>query len=226
VSKEQFDGHVVVTVFDSAGRQVACDFRSEDLYAAFDLVKGFKKGDVKTPSGACWSCALNQSCETLMAFLEHRAIPKNPDADQTAMAFRLFSERVDIMLRLEFLETRLESIDADLCKLIKDGKLKITQDDELVIPTRTVSSWDFAAVRRSLMSYGLWDDSFGSIRANDLQKALDKFPKEVQAVVLKAKSERTTQPSISEAARHGRFATGPAFLGGVTLQGKSTLGKS
>jgi len=225
VSRQGFSGHVIATAFDAAGRTMSCDFRSEDILAAFEVLHGVRLSNIRVPGAACQGCSQAPTCTNLQMFIDDYGAPAKPNIDSSLRGFRLFNQRAEIMLKLEALERRRDAIDAELGKLVKDGKLRIGPDDELLVPSRTTGVWDFGMVRRVLMAHGLWDDSFGSVRSSDLQKAMIKFPKEVVKELAKARSERVSQPSIAEAARHGRFATGPAFLGGVALQGKGGLGK-
>lgn len=216
---------VVVTAFDAAGRVVSTDMLAEDVYSAMELAVGMAPGAHESAGASCSSCSRAATCRGLEAFLSDYGRPSPPGSRENddVRAQRLLSERSLVSLKLEHLERRKDIVEAELGKLVRDGYISVG-GERLEVPARTTSSWDFAVVHRSLMARGLWDDSFGSVRASALQKAMEKFPEDLVKSLGKARTEKTSQPSIAEAVRHGRFATRAPVLGGVAIQGKGRLG--
>jgi len=225
VMRHNYEGEIIAVAFDASGRQVLCDFKSEDIEAAFELAIAFPVMDYNTAGPACSVCAKAGGCPEFATFLMDHGHTTKPDIDPAIWAFRLFNERVELLMRIEFLEKRKTELDSELGKMVKQGKLHLGDGDDLMVPVRKIVSWDFGEVRRILMGQDLWSDTFGRVRSTELQTAMENFPKPVVDSLLKVKSERLNQPSISEAARHGRFATGPTFIGGIALQGKKGMGQ-
>jgi hypothetical protein len=221
------DKRVVIVAFDASGRTISAEVQAADLYAGMDFAINKKGGVMQTPGASCMTCALAPTCKGLDLFISDLGSTQKPGQtqDEELRGLRLFNERAAVSMKIDHLEGRKDTIDAEISKQVKDGKYKMGPDQILELPARTTAVWDFAMVRRTLMAHGLWDDAFGSIRAAEIQKALDKFPVEVQEALKKARTERTNQPSISEAMRHGRYSTRPATFGGVTLRSKGGLGK-
>ena len=224
--RHDYEGPIIAVAFDASGRQVLCDFKSEDVEAAFELAIAFPSMDYNTAGPACSVCVKAPSCPELANFLLDHGHTTKPDANPAIWAFRLFNERVELLMRIEFLEKRKAELDAELGKMVKQGKLTLGDGDDLIVPVRKTTSWDFGDVKRILMGEDLWNDAFGRIRSTELQTAMENFPKPVVDSLLKVKSERLSQPSISEAARHGRFSTGPTFIGGIALNPKKNMGRS
>jgi hypothetical protein len=211
---------VVLAAFDATNRVVSTTVLAADLYAGMDTAIKMRGGVMQTPGAACATCAKAEICKGLESFISDIGAMSKPGSkpDPELLGLRLFNERAAVSMRIEHLEGRRTTIETEMSKLVKDGKYKMGADELLEIPTRTTTVWDFAKVRQTLMAQGLWDDSFGNIRGTELMKALDKFPPAVQAELAKAKTEKTNQPSISEAVRHGRFSTRPSIFGAVTLR--------
>jgi hypothetical protein len=217
-----------IMAFDASGRTVGANIRIEELYSAMDGAIDLEPHPYQTPGAACSSCSKAAGCEGLARFVDNLGPMSSPQKGESdgIRSLRLYNERAAVGMKLERLEALKASIDEELGKAIKDGKIKLGPDELLEVPSRTTVAWDFATVRGVLMSHGIWDDSFGSIRSGELQKSLEIFPEAVRKDLLKARTEKISQPSLSEAIRHGRYATRPAIFGAVTLVQKSRLGKS
>ena len=204
---------VAVVAFDSAGRTVAADMQVADLYEAMAAALRIKS-DAMVAGPACRSCSMASGCPSLLQYIDALGAP--PDApDDGTRPLRLYNERASVGIRLEMLEKRRDEIDAELVKLLKDGRLKLAPDYSLEVPARTSTAWEFGIVRRVLMAHGIWDDSYGSVRAGELQKALARFPAKVRSDLEKAKTDKVGTPSLSEAIRHGSYATRPPIFGAV-----------
>ena len=93
-----------------------------------------------------------------------------------------------------------------------DGYLRVG-GEAIQIPARKGSQWDYSKVRRVLESAGLWSDSFGAVKASALMAAMAEFPAEIKKQLEDAVVVTTHEPSISEAARHGRIVKTPLLRG-------------
>lgn len=208
---------VTVVAFDASERMVSADIKAEDLYSGMEFASGSPGGSHEAPGASCASCSRALSCKGLEAFNADYGKTAGPTRNETdeLRARRLLSERALVSLKIEQLDRRKAIVDAELEKLVRNGLLRLGDGEGLEVPVRVTAAWDFGAVHRALMSRGLWDDSLGSIRSAELQRKIPNYPPDLAKALGKAKTDKTSQPSISEAARHGRFATRAPFLGGI-----------
>ncbi len=208
---------VIIVAFDASERMVSADVKAEDLYAGMEVALGMRGGAHESPGAACASCSRAATCKGLEAFnAEYGKSPGPARGENDELrARRLLSERALVSLKIEQLDRRKSVVDAELEKLVRNGLLRLGNGDDLEVPVRVTAAWDFGAVHRALMSRGLWDDALGTIRSAEIQRKLPSYPPDLMKTLMKAKTDKTSQPSISEAARHGRFATRAPFLGGI-----------
>lgn len=218
---------VVFSAFDAVGRVVSFDARAEEIYGAMDVALAIQKTPHERPGGACFFCSRAALCRSFSAIVEDLGPKVPPGKDDTTgiRGLRLYSERAAISQKMEVLERRREVVDKELTSLMRDGRIKLGPDELLEVPSRITASWDYRDVKNVLDAFGLWQDSLASIKVGELRRLMEKMPKGAVDKLNKLRSDRTSQPSISEAARHGRFEARPATFGAASLGRAKGLGK-
>ncbi len=89
-------------------------------------------------------------------------------------------------------------------------------DETIDLPRHKTSQWDFGKVWSILHLEGQWDHTLGQIRHSALMAAMRRFSQPVRDKLEKARIETRTEPSISEAAKHGRRVVTKVNMRGVS----------
>jgi hypothetical protein len=206
---------MVFVAADAGGRRVMAMVEPDVLDAFKAMVKMSRKS-VELPGPVCHRCVKAEFCEGLQKILDPyldgvaEPLPK----DKTAVAQALFFQRMELETRIEVLEDKRKKADQILVKMCVDDMLRIS-NESIQLPRRKGHQWDYSRVRRILEPAGLWLDTFATIKVGALQAAMEDFPADVKNKLKDAMVETTTEPSISEAARHGRTVK-TTLLRGIT----------
>ena len=206
---------LIFTAFDAAGRRVLA-MVEPDILDAFKAMLKTKRKDVEVPGPVCHRCNRAEVCDTLATVLDPHleGVAEPLPKDRGAVTEALFFQRMELESRIEILEGRKQKTDVLLNKMCVEGVLKVG-NESIQIPRRKGHQWDYAKAFRVLQPVGLWRDSFASIKVANLQAAMEEFPPEIKKQLEDARVETTTEPSISEAAKHGRTVK-TTLLRGVT----------
>lgn len=189
---------------DSAGRHIMA-MVEPDVLDAFKTVLKTQRKSAELPGPVCVRCTKADVCETLQRVIDPfmDGVAQPMPKDKSAVAQAVFFQRMELETRIEVLEEKKKKADQILNKLCVDGFLRIG-GESIEIPKRKGHQWDYSRVRRVLEPAGLWQDRFASIRVTALQAELEQFPPEIRKQLEDAVVVTTSEPSISEAARHGR----------------------
>jgi hypothetical protein len=204
---------MIFAACDAAGRRIM-SMVEPDVLDAFKTLLKTKRKDIEIPGVACNRCVRAEVCDGLQRILDPvmdgaaEPLPK----DRAAVAQALFYQRMELETRIEVLEAKKKRNDQLLNKMCADGLLRIA-GESIQIPVRKGHQWDYSRVRRVLEAAGLWQDTFASIKVAALQASMEEFPAEIRKQLESALVVTVLEPSISEAARHGRAVKTPLLRG-------------
>jgi hypothetical protein len=196
---------MIFVAADAAGRRVMAMVEPDVLDAFKTMLKTDRKG-IELPGPVCVRCNKADVCDGLQRVIDPymdgvaQPLPK----DRSAVSQAMFFHRMELENRIEVLEDKKKKADQILQKLCVDGTLRIGSET-IQIPKRVGHQWDYSRVRRVLEPAGLWQDKFASVKVGALQAAMDEFPDDIKKKLEEAVVITTAEPSISEAARHGRI---------------------
>lgn len=208
---------MIFTAIDATGRRVMTLVEPELLDAFKSMIQS-RQRNKEVPGPVCVRCKKADKCETLQELLDPvlegaaTSLPK----DRNAVSSTLFYSRMELETRMEVLEEKKRKTDQALTKLCVDGMLNIG-GESVQLPRRKGHQWDYSRAYHILMGAGLWRDAFGSIKVAAIQAALNEFPAEIRKKLEAAMVETISEPSISEAAKHGRSIP-TQILRGITFR--------
>lgn len=206
---------MVFVAVDASGRRVMTMVEPDALDAFKVMVKMGRKS-MELPGSVCRRCVKAEVCEGLQKILDPHldGVAEPLPKDKSTVAQALFFQRMELETRIEVLEDKRKKTDQLLVKMCVDDTLRIATET-IQLPRRKGHQWDYSRVRRILEPAGLWLDTFATIKVASLQTAMEEFPDDIKKKLKEAVVETTTEPSISEAARHGRTVK-TTLLRGIT----------
>jgi hypothetical protein len=178
-----------------------------DVVTAFEQFLGIlgiqEMRESRVPNASCVQCALRETCKPWKSFLDSMVPLQIKSLSEDTRARRLLAERVDLDIRLDYLESQRKEVDAAFRGLASEGRISLGGDMGIDLPKVGGRRWDFKRTHNILSNAGLLDQNLFEVSDKKLEARLQDLPMPVRARLEQvAAIPYTTDFSVKEAIRH------------------------